>query len=172
MIGGDLHHSTLLPDDDRGACAPGFLRHLLHGFLEGSLGLLRQRLFFTGLIVHRFFLVADPKKPRGGVKPDPEQIAARKRAVELELRRKLAELDERYAVDATLEPLVLIRMSIPALAVDLSVHRKRAVRKHTVYWNAILKQLEPIRCSQCGRSTFSVAFHDEDVAPLCAECSR
>ncbi len=43
---------------------------------------------------------ADHKKPRGGVKPDPEKIAARKRAVDLELRRKLAELDERYADDA------------------------------------------------------------------------
>ena len=115
---------------------------------------------------------ADPKKPRGGVKPDPENIASRKRAVELELRRKLAELDERYAVNATLEPLVLIRTSIPALAVGLSVHRKRAVRKHTVYWNAILKQLEPMCCSRCGVSTFAVAFTDEDVAPLCADCSR
>jgi hypothetical protein len=115
---------------------------------------------------------ADPKKPRGGVKPDPEKIAARKRAVDLELRRKLAELDERYAVSATMEPLVLIHTMLPTLAVDLSVHRKRAVRRHTIYWNPLLKQLEPICCSRCGSGTFSVAFSDEDVAALCVECSR
>ena len=52
---------------------------------------------------------AEKKKPRGGAQPDPEKIEAAKRAVELELRRKLAELDERYAIEATLRPLVLIR---------------------------------------------------------------
>jgi len=113
---------------------------------------------------------ADHKKPRGGVQPDPEKTAARKRAVELELRRKLAELDERYAMEAVLEPVVLLRTEIPTMAVDLSVHRKRAVRKHTVYWNPLLKQLEPMCCSRCGRGTFSVAFTDDDVAPLCANC--
>lgn len=115
---------------------------------------------------------ADPKKPRGGVQPDPEKIAARKRAVELELRRKLAELDERYAIAAALEPLVLVRTAIPALAVDLWVHRKRARRKHTVYWNALVKQFEPICCSRCGSGAMAVSFSDEDVAPLCPGCSR
>ena len=65
----------------------------------------------------------------------------------------------------------LDRMEIPALAVDLSVQRKRAQRKQTVYWNPLLKQLEPICCSRCGRGTFSVAFTNEDVDPLCAKCS-
>ena len=47
------------------------------------------------------------KKTRSGESPDPEKLAAKKRAVDLELRRKLAELDERYAMEAVLEPLVL-----------------------------------------------------------------
>ncbi len=110
------------------------------------------------------------KKPRGQTKPDPEKQEAREKTVHLELRRKAAELDERYAMELALEPVVLTRMEIPALAIDLSVQRKRAQRKHTVYWNPLLKQLEPIRCTRCGCGTFSVAFTNEDVDPLCAKC--
>ena len=114
---------------------------------------------------------AHHKKARGQTKPDPEQQQARQRAVKLELRRKTTELDERYAMELTLEPIVLTRMELPALAVDLSVQRKRAKRIHTVYWNPLLKQLEPICCSRCGYGTYGVAFTNEDVDPLCAKCS-
>lgn len=113
---------------------------------------------------------ADRKKPRGGSAPDPEKTAERKRAVELELRRKLAELDERYAINGLLEPLVLIRTEIPVLAVDLSVHRKRASKRHTVYWNPLLKAFEPMSCARCGNNAFAVAFTDDEVEPLCADC--
>jgi hypothetical protein len=112
------------------------------------------------------------KKPRGGAEPDAEKLAARKRAVDLELRRKQAELDERYAMEAVLEPLVLVRVAIPTLAVDLSVHRKSARKRHTVYWNPLTKHFEPLRCSRCGGGTFTAAFTDEEVQPLCAECAR
>ncbi|NUQ61546.1 MAG: hypothetical protein HUU20_03595 [Pirellulales bacterium] len=112
------------------------------------------------------------KSPRGRAKPvEPEQLEAKKRAVQLELRRKLGELDERYAMEAVLKPLVLVRTDLPSLAVDLSVHRKRARRAHTVYWNPITKHLEPVRCSRCGRATFSIAFTDDEVEPLCPTCA-
>jgi hypothetical protein len=111
------------------------------------------------------------KTTAGKGDPDPEKLDAKKRAVDLELRRKLSELEERYAVDAALEPLVLIRTEIPALAVDLLVHRKSAREERTVYWNPLLKQIEPICCSGCGRGTFSVAFTNQDVQPLCPKCA-
>jgi hypothetical protein len=112
------------------------------------------------------------KRTRGAETPDPEKLAAKKRAVDLELRRKLAELDERYAMEATLEPLVLVRTEIPVMAVDLLVQRRRARRKHVAYWNPLLKQIEPLCCSRCGGGTFSVTFTDEQVDPLCIACTR
>jgi hypothetical protein len=115
---------------------------------------------------------AEHKRARGGEQPDPEKLAAKKRAVDLELRRKLAELDERYAMEATLEPLVLVRTEIPVMVADLMVQRKRARRKHIVYWNPLLKQIEPLCCSRCGGGAFSVAFTDEEVEPLCIACTR
>ena len=115
---------------------------------------------------------AEHKRARGAEQPDPEKLAAKKRAVDLELRRKLAELDERYAMEAVLEPLVLVRTEIPVMAVDLMVQRKPARRQHVVYWNPLLKQIEPLCCSRCGGGAFSVTFTDEQVEPLCIACTR
>ncbi len=115
---------------------------------------------------------AEHKKPRGGESPDAEKLAAKKRAVDLELHRKLAELEQRYAMEAVLEPLVLVRTELPVLAIDLAVQRRRARRTHSIYWNSLLKQLEPMRCSRCGNGAFALAFTDEEVEPLCAVCSR
>lgn len=103
---------------------------------------------------------------------DRERLAAKRQAVELELRRKLAELDDRYAFRVELAPLVLIRLDCPLLAVRCEVFRKQARRTHTVYWNAILKELEPLACARCGASTFSVAFTDDAVDGLCPGCAR
>jgi len=113
---------------------------------------------------------SEKKKARSQARPDPEKVEASRRAVELELRRKLSELDERYAMTASVRPVLLIRTETPALAVDLSVVRKQAHRIHTIYWNPLLKQFEPLRCARCGLPVFSVAFANESVEPLCAKC--
>ena len=109
---------------------------------------------------------------RTALRAEPEQDDAKRRAVELELRRKLAELDERYAIHVEIVPLVLIRLNCPALAVECEVFRKQARRTHTIYWNSLRKELEPICCSACGASTFAAAFTDEHVQPLCPRCAR
>ena len=119
---------------------------------------------------HALLRESDKKKTRSHATPDPEKAEATKRAVHLELRRKLAELDERYAMEAALRPVVLVRTEVPVLAVDLSVFRKQSHKMHTVYWNPLLKQFEPFRCSRCGEKTFAVAFTNETVEPLCQKC--
>jgi hypothetical protein len=115
---------------------------------------------------------AKGKKPRGGAPAEPKEIEAKKRAVQLELRRKLGELDDRYSMEVTLRPVVLMRTEVPILAIDLQVFRKRSRRKHTVVWNPLLKRLEPFCCSQCGSGAYSVAFTNEDVEPLCPACAK
>lgn len=119
-------------------------------------------------------LAREAGKPRrrAAEPPDPEQVAQKKRAVKLELQRKLSELEERYTLYADLKPLALIRTTLPTLAVDLSVLRKRTAGTRTVYWNSLAKQFEPLACSRCPRSTYAVAFTDDALAPLCAPCSR
>ncbi len=101
---------------------------------------------------------------------DPAQREAKAKAVQLELRRKLAELEERYTCHIDLKPLALVRINCPALAVQCHVLRRSAARIHTIYWNALNKDLEPLCCCRCGASTFSVAFSDDQVAAFCASC--
>jgi len=112
------------------------------------------------------------KKHRVWTPEVKEKQEAKRRAVDLDLRRKVAELDERYAVHAELAPLLLIRVAVQALAVQCEVFRKQASRMHRICWNPLLKELEPIACDACGASTFSVAFTDGDVRPLCAACAK
>jgi hypothetical protein len=135
--------------------------------LEGRRGRDRKRLqdYYSAL------LLGDGKRPgRRGAEEDTTQRETQAKAVRLELRRKLDELDERYACRVDLVPLALIRIDCPALAVQCHVLRRSAARTHTLYWNPLSKALEPMCCSRCGNSTFSIAFSDDKVAPLCAAC--
>jgi hypothetical protein len=113
---------------------------------------------------------AGSTKRRGTEPPSKEEINAGKRAVGLELERKLLELTERYQIEASLEPIVLACVGMNALAIEILVQRKRAERRLHLYWNPLTKQLESLACTHCGRGTYSVAFADEDASPLCVEC--
>jgi hypothetical protein len=146
------------------------VRHESRAFLErleGRLGRDHKRLkdYYGAL------LRGDGQRfGRRGGEVDTTQREAKAKAVQLELRRKLAELDERYACHVDLTPLALVRIDCPALAVKCQVFRRAAARMHTIYWNPLSKELEPLRCSNCGISTFSVAFSDDKVAALCVSC--
>ena len=110
-------------------------------------------------------------KPRKGVEPpSAAEIQAKKNAVGLEQRRKLGELTERYSLRAELRPLVLLRVAIPVLALPIFVQRKQASRTHTLYWNPLLKKLEPLRCTACSSSTHVVHFTNDTVEPQCSAC--
>ncbi|HEV2973357.1 MAG TPA: hypothetical protein VGY55_25555 [Pirellulales bacterium] len=115
---------------------------------------------------------ANGSKRRAAAAPSPEEIAAKKRAVDLELRRKLAEMNESYALRAELRPVVLARVRLPALVVPVVIQRKQAVREYRLYWNSLLKKLEPLSCSRCRRATFSATFTNETVDLLCAACAE
>ena len=58
---------------------------------------------------------ASGSKRRTAAVPSPDEIEAKKRAVDLELRRKLAEMNENYALRAVLRPVVVARIRLPTL---------------------------------------------------------
>ena len=107
---------------------------------------------------------------RTKVVPTAEEKQSKERAVDLELRRKLSELDERYAMEAIVRPTILIRTAVPVLGIELTVQRKQAMRQHTVFWNPLLKSFEPLACSACHASAVNVWFTNETVEPLCRRC--
>jgi len=115
---------------------------------------------------------ADGSKRRAAAVPSPDEIAAKKRAVDLELRRKLSELNENYALRAVMKPVTLARVRIPALIVPVTIQRKQAVRNYRLYWNPLLKKLEPLSCHRCRRPTFAATFSNETVDLLCTACAQ
>lgn len=137
--------------------------------LEGRLGRDRKRL----QEYYRALLWGDRKRTKKqGAAADPAQKEAKAKAVQLELRRKLAELDERYACRIELTPLAVVRTDCPALAIRCHVQRRSATRWLNIYWNPLGKELEPLCCSRCGISTFSLTFSDDKVAEFCPACHR
>jgi hypothetical protein len=111
-------------------------------------------------------------KRRAAAAPSPDEIAAKKRVVELELRRKLAELNDRYALRAELRPVALGRVRLPALVVPIVIQRKQALRDYRLCWNSLTKKFEPLSCSRCRRGTFSATFTNETVDLLCQVCAE
>lgn len=114
---------------------------------------------------------ANGSKRRAAAPLSPDEIAAKQRAVDLELRRKLAELNENYALRAVLRPVVVARVRLPALVVPVVIQRKQAIREYRLYWNSLLKRFEPLACSRCRRATFSATFANATVDLLCAVCA-
>lgn len=102
--------------------------------------------------------------------PTAEEIESRQKAVKLEQQRKLSELDERYLFSAVLRPIVLAEFRIPAVAIDVEIQRKAEKRIFRVYWNAMLKKMEPMSCSRCLRTSFNFWFTNDTVDRLCSAC--
>ena len=102
--------------------------------------------------------------------PTAEEIESRQKAVKLELQRKLSELDERYLFSAVLRPVILAEFRMPAVAIDVEIQRKAQNRIFRVFWNALMKQMEPIACSRCQRNSWNFWFTNETVDPLCSSC--
>ena len=117
-------------------------------------------------------LLRESKTPNRRTKvPSSEtEIADRERAVKLELQRKLSELDERFAIAGTLRPIAFADCRVPTAVIDLEVQRKAAKRIFRVYWNGLLRRLEPLVCSQCQTGAFNLWFSNDDVEPICAAC--
>lgn len=107
---------------------------------------------------------------RAKIVPTTEEKQTKERAVDLELRRKLSELDERYAMEAVVRPTILIRTTVPVLAIELTVQRKLATRQHVVFWNPLTKSFEPMACSGCHASAVNLWFSNDTVEPLCRRC--
>ena len=114
---------------------------------------------------------ADGSKRRAAAALSPDEIAAKKRAVDLELRRKLAELNDNYALRAGLRPIVVARFRLPALVVPVVIQRKQALREYHLYWNSLLRHFEPLSCSRCRCATFSATFTNDTVDLLCTPCA-
>lgn len=115
-------------------------------------------------------LLEETSPARLRVPLDPARLEEKRRAVDVEMRRRLLELDERYALRLRLDPVALVELDMPVLEVELEVLRRPARGSVRVYWNPLRKELEPLACAGCGRNIKVVRF-DEDLRALCPTCA-
>ena len=71
---------------------------------------------------------------------------------------------------ATLRPVTVARVRLPALVVPVVIQRKQAMRGYRLYWNSLARQFEPLACSRCRRPTFVATFTNETVDLHCKAC--
>ncbi len=117
-------------------------------------------------------MINESSKPnrRTKVSLSEEEAQARKNVIQLELMRKLEELDDRYQVVATVRPIALAEVHLPVMGIDCQIQRKAATRNYRVYYNALLHAMEPLQCSRCSQSSFNFWFENETVNALCGRC--
>ncbi len=113
-------------------------------------------------------LAEDTGRARGSP-VEPAVAQSRRKAVELELKRKTDELRERYTLRLALRPVALVRLEIPALAVKIEARHRGVQTDLTVYWNALAKTLEPLACARCSNATFAIHLA-EDLSVRCPAC--
>lgn len=100
---------------------------------------------------------------------DKDRELARIEATRKELKRKLADLQERYElkVNAALYSMLLIHL--PTVHLSCELVRKKVKRLITVVWNPFTKMVEPLACEQSGEPVEDF-YLDDEAKILSSDC--
>lgn len=107
---------------------------------------------------------------RGLVGDDQEREHSRIRAIDVELKRKIKEQQERYSLRVDVELLNVIRVTMLASLVILRIRRKNKEKRLELVWNPLLKDLELPVCEGCLRPIDTLYLCDEELHHLCPRC--
>lgn len=86
-----------------------------------------------------------------------------------ELARKKNDLLKKYAIQVDLRLCNVLWIKTPVVKVLYRFHIGTERLTLPIYYNPVVKALEPLVCSRCGTSTFSICFSPAR-RPLCAQC--
>ncbi|AFZ11488.1 hypothetical protein Cri9333_0533 [Crinalium epipsammum PCC 9333] len=94
---------------------------------------------------------------------DKQKELARIEATHRELDRKLADVQERYAmrVEAYLHSAMIIYL--PTVHIQCELIRKKAQREVIAVWNPFTKIIEPLRCEVSGEPVYNFYLDDDDA---------
>lgn len=92
-----------------------------------------------------------------------EKEELRLAATEGELERKLADLEQRYAmqIEANLHSAMVIYL--PTVHVQCELTRKKAKRMITAIWNPFTKIIEPLRCELSGEPIYNFYLDEKEA---------
>ncbi len=103
---------------------------------------------------------------------EAEKEEAKAAAAERELRSKIHDLEEKYAVRVQVSFVNVLYVTLPVLHATMSYQRRQAFRELSFFWNPLLKDWEPLVCEGCRENTFAFALCDDKQHLTCADCSR
>ncbi|MFM8293967.1 MAG: hypothetical protein ACKN9E_05395 [Microcystaceae cyanobacterium] len=96
-----------------------------------------------------------------------EKEELRLAATQGELERKLADLEQRYAIHITANLYSALVIYLPTVHVQCELTRKKAKRTITAIWNPFTKIVEPLRCELSGETIYDF-YLDEKEAKMIA----
>ncbi|MEM7592361.1 MAG: hypothetical protein AAF383_12705 [Cyanobacteria bacterium P01_A01_bin.83] len=106
------------------------------------------------------------KKLEGEAK---EKELARSRATQMELKRKLTDLYERYDLSVTAQLHSSLVILLPTVHIECELIRKKARRSAMAIWNPYLKVIEPLRCEESNIPVTNFYLSDQEAKIISPE---
>jgi hypothetical protein len=92
-----------------------------------------------------------------------EKEELRLAATEGELERKLADLEQRYAMQIEANLYSAMVIYLPTVHIQCELIRKKAKRMITAIWNPFTKIIEPLRCEFSGETIYDFYLDEKEA---------
>lgn len=109
---------------------------------------------------------------RGLEGKEREDEESRLRATALELERKISDQREKYAMKINVEPVNLMRLFMPVMAVNYEVRFRKAVREIPLVWNPLTKDFEAPPCQGCASGIHHFYVCEDKLHTVCTNCFK
>jgi hypothetical protein len=107
--------------------------------------------------------IANKIEHKGLEDAQKEKELARIQATNYELERKIADIEERYALSVSANLYSAIVLHLPTVHITCTLQRKKAKRDITLVWNPFTKLIEPLRCEISGEPVYDFYLDDKDA---------
>lgn len=132
---------------------------------------MERRMLRDGRRVSDYYasLRSEAAEARARARSRPGATADKLTAIDAEERRRLQDLERRYAVQLRLEPLAVLHVRLQGLLLRARIQRRRASLSTSIGWNAIARALDRWVCDGCGAEV-DVPALCEALHRLCSRC--
>lgn len=93
-------------------------------------------------------------------------------AIEREKKWKIQDLVSKYALNIRIDPVCLIDIETDSLGFPLEIRRRLSSRSLSLYYNPLLKRMDPLPCESCFYPRGAYYVCDERLHILCSSCFR
>ena len=109
-------------------------------------------------------------KKKGLTAESLEREQSRLRATEIELERKIRDLQTKYDLTVRVEAVAVLRLLAPVMLVSLTAMRRKWMVPIQLAWNPLRRELERVACVACFRPSKKIFICDDQRHTVCPEC--